>query len=251
MECRDAQFYLRLRRHTGDELGPDVTVPLDNHLAVCATCAADNRAASSFDRALCSAMKAVSVPAGLRERLFAHVAGKQGTIRRHKMYRAAGALVAALLLVGIGLGWFSNTRPKPDAFELVENLDEQWRDPELSTGRWLAKHKLPNTLPQPLNYNRPFNYRLHVNHAFEEIKGRQVPVVVFRSPDGDIAKVYIFRNDGTFDLKALREEQLSNAHAEKMDGEGEHRGFTYVFVYTGRDLTPFLARTNTGGSATT
>src|SRR5438552_9047844 len=98
MECRDAQFYLRMRRHAADELGPDVTAALNDHLAVCPACAADARAAASFDRAIASAMRAVPVPSGLRERLVSHTASKQGAILRRKAYRTGAALAAALLL---------------------------------------------------------------------------------------------------------------------------------------------------------
>ncbi|MCI0699554.1 MAG: hypothetical protein L0241_00515 [Planctomycetia bacterium] len=232
MECRDAQFYLRLRKQTGDELGPDVTAALEGHLAGCSACALDSQRAMAFDRALGSAMKAVPVPPGLRERLISHVSGKQGTIRRRQAYRFGGALVAALLLVGIGLGWFSNTRPKVDGNEIVADLHDQWGFPQKSTEEWLAAQKLPNTLPLP------FDYTLFVNKGFEDLKGkgRYVPVVVFRSREGEIAKVYIFRADGPFDLKTLQAWEFSNARSEIH----QHHGFTYVVAYTGRDLQPFL-----------
>ncbi len=38
MECRDAQFQLRLRRPGPDDLGPEVTAALDRHLAGCPHC---------------------------------------------------------------------------------------------------------------------------------------------------------------------------------------------------------------------
>src|SRR5262245_25968686 len=107
MECRDAQFYLRLRRHAADELGADVTGALEAHVAGCPTCAADARAALSFDRAVASAMKAVPVPSGLREKLFTQASAKQGAVLRRKLYRGAAALAAVLLLGGIALGVFS------------------------------------------------------------------------------------------------------------------------------------------------
>ena len=86
MECRDAQFYLRLRRHAIDELGPDASAALNGHLTGCPLCAADARGAASFDRAMGSAMRAVPLPGGLHERLVRHVATKQGAILRHKAY---------------------------------------------------------------------------------------------------------------------------------------------------------------------
>ncbi|QJW92838.1 hypothetical protein [Frigoriglobus tundricola] len=89
MDCRDAQFYLRLRRHAADELGADVTAPLDAHLAGCPACAADGRAAASFDRVMASAMRAVPVPADLHDRIVRHIASKQGAILRRRAIAAA------------------------------------------------------------------------------------------------------------------------------------------------------------------
>jgi hypothetical protein len=240
MECRDAQFYLRLRKHAGDELGPEVAAALDGHLAVCAACAAEARAAASFDRALASAMRAVPIPAGLRERLVSHVAGQQGGILRRRMYRASAAVAAALLLVGIGLGVFSSSRPKPDTGEWVRIEEDRYNNPEATTRRWLAAQKLPDTLPLP------FDYDLFVTFGKEDFQGKDVPVIVFRSPSGPgFAKVYIFREDGLTDTSRLRDAYASRTQARVFNGEGAARNVKYVVVFTGLDLQPFLR--NAGG----
>src|SRR3954453_23761537 len=123
MECRDAQFYLRLRRHAADELGADVTAALDGHCATCGACSADSRAAAQFDRAVASAMKAVPVPAGLRERLITQAARAQGAALRQKAYRVGGLVAAGMLLVGLGISVFSTTRPTFDTKKLVQTED--------------------------------------------------------------------------------------------------------------------------------
>lgn len=241
MDCRDAQFYLRMRRHAADELGPDVSAPLNDHLAGCPACAADARALESFDRALASAMVRVPVPSGLRDRLVAHVASKQGTLLRQRAYKAAGLVTAALLLIGIGVGIFSNTRPKLDADELVRINGEQYADPEGSTQKWLAAQKLPDRLPLP------FDYDLLAYRGHEDVQGRRVPVVVFRSRHGSgFAKVYVFAPDTRFDLKGVTEANDSHARAELPFVKQDARGaFTYVYVHTGgpNGLEQFL-RTN-------
>src|SRR5688572_30287303 len=111
MECRDAQFYLRLRRHAADELGADVTAPLNNHLATCEACSIDARAATQFDRAVATAMKSVPVPSGLRERLITQAARAQGAALRVKAYRVGALVAAAMVLVGIGFSLLSKARP--------------------------------------------------------------------------------------------------------------------------------------------
>jgi hypothetical protein len=246
MECRDAQFYLRLRRHAADELGPDVTAPLEGHLATCPACAADARAAESFDRAMSSAMRAVPVPGGLRDKLIAHVAARQGALLRRKLYRTATAAAAAVVLMLLGLGVFSSTRPRVDSEEFVRKADEQMSDRKTSTEKWLAAHKLPDRLPLP------FDYDLLVHHGVEHISGNDVPVVVFRSPsDSGFAKVYIFREDGRFDLKGIQDAQASRAAAQVIIGQDRFRGATYLIVYTGgpNGLQQFLTTRHGGMGA--
>ncbi len=249
MECRDAQFYLRMRRHAADELGPDVTAPLDAHLATCPACAADARELMSFDRAVASTMVNVPIPSGLRARLIASGAEKQGTALRRKAYRAVAALAASLLFAGLALGVFTNTRPKPNNDELVALNDRLLSDPQQSTKEWLAAQKLPNELPLP------FDYTLLVSLGYEKVNGRDVPVIVFRSPHPDpanlgepagFAKVYLFPHDGRFDLKNLQESQASLTRAQVYVGRDAYRGVTYVFVHTGRDLQKFFRTGNVG-----
>ncbi|HEY1191480.1 MAG TPA: hypothetical protein VGE74_27845 [Gemmata sp.] len=237
MDCRDAQFYLRIRHRGADELGPDVTAPLNQHLDTCPVCAADARALGSFDRALGSAMVRVAVPAGLRDRLVSHVATKQTALFRRKVYRGAGAVVAALLLIGIGIGVFTNTRPKLDPDELARINGEQYADAEAATQKWLAEQKLPDRLPLPFDYDL-FAFRGH-----ESLKGQDVPVIVFHSRHGKgFAKVYLFPHDGRFDLKGAQEAINSHARAEVFTKQWARGSVTYVFVYPiGPDgLRPFL-----------
>lgn len=246
MECRDAQFYLRLKRHaaqnaaSGDELGPDVSALLDSHLATCPACATDARTASSFDRMMASAMRAVPIPSGLHEHLVAHVAAKQGAILRGKLYRGATAAAAALVLLFLGLGVFSSTRPKIDTNAIASNLESQVGDPDDSTREWLAAQKLPDRLPLSFDYN------LLVFRDIVKVEGRDVPVMVFRSPnanDNGRALVYIIRENGRFDLKGIQDAQNSHITARVIVGQDQFRGVTYVVLYTGgpHGLEQFLA----------
>jgi hypothetical protein len=244
MECRDAQFYLRLRRHAADELGAEVTGALEGHLAVCPACAADARAAFSFDRAVATAMTAVPVPTSLRERLITRAAAKQGALLRRKLYRIGTACAAALVLLALGFGVFSSVRPTLDTDKLVLQADEQVSAPEESVRSWLAQQKLPNVLPAPFDQ---FDYTQLAGFGTAEVQGKSVPVITFRNDTG-FAKVYLFRDTGPFDLKEVRDAQSSRASALIVRGQGLSRGTTYVCVYTGHDLKPFL-RTRNGGQA--
>lgn len=249
MLCRDAQFYLRLRRPAGDELGPDATAELDRHLAACPACTADARAAAAFDRAVATAMRAVPVPLGLRDKLLAQVAAHRGGVIRRKMYRVAALAASLFLATGLAFGVFSATRPTIDTNDLVMKADEEFQEPDEAIRRWLVDRKLPDRLPLP------FNADLLVLHGSERIQGKDVPVVVFRHPGAvndphftrGFAKVYIFRNDGTFDLKGLQDAHASHTAAKVI--RDQPHGVTYVIVHTmhppadpgdNNPLAPFL-----------
>lgn len=243
MECRDAQFYLRLKRHTGapggraDELGADVSAALDAHCAGCPACAADARAAAALDRALGAAVTAVPVPAGLRAKLHAAAAAQAAAAWRARAYRGGVLAAAAAVLVALGLGAYSRSRPVVDTDALASAEDQRFHDPEGATQEFLKAQGLPTRLPLP------FDYGLHVANGFEQIGGRSVPVVTFRGPtpaDRGLAKVYVFAADGRFDLRQLREAQVSGSRVQVVPGEGAARGVTYVILHHGQNLNPFL-----------
>ena len=177
---------------------------------------------------MATAMRAVPLPGGLHERLVRHVSAKQGAILRHKAYRVGGLVAAALLVACIGLGLFSTTRPSINPDDYAQRADEQVKDPEGTTQKWLADQKLPDRLPLD------FDYDLLVFKGFERVNEKYVPVVVFRAPEGSgFAKVYAFAADGKFDQKDIRDASASHALAEVVIGQDKFRGATYVIVRTG------------------
>src|SRR5262245_47334821 len=208
MQCRDAQFYLRLRRHAGDELGADATADLDRHLATCPACAADARAAASFDAAVASAMRSVPVPAGLREKLLTQAAAYRGGVIRRKLYRYGAAAASLFLALGLAFGLFAS-RPKLDTQALVMAADADLQNPEEKLRRWLADEKLPPQLPWPLDP------ALLEFTGSERIGGHDVPVAIFhlRNELG-FAKLYVFRH-GSFDTKDVQDAQASLTRAVK------------------------------------
>lgn len=239
MDCRDAQFYLRIRREAVDELGREVTVELERHCADCPVCAAEARSAARFDAAVAVAMRNVPLPPGLRDQLVARLSAQRGAVLRRKAYQFAAAAAAVLLSVGLGYGYFWQARPQADTTALVMDLDTR-SDPERAeetVRRWLLAEQLPDRLPEP------FDFRFYRWHGKEPILGRDVPVVVFSDLSGaEIAKVYAFR-DTVFDLKMLQDAQSSHWQA-KVYPQG--RGVTYVVVFTTPELTPFLRSTRSG-----
>jgi hypothetical protein len=230
MTCRDAQFYLRLRRESADELG-ETAADLDRHLVTCADCAAEARAETSFDRALGTAMRTVAVPVGLRGQLLANLTATRSSLVRQKAVRSVALAASLLLTVGLAFGVFSASRPKLDTTELVLNTDDRLQSSEEATRRWLDEQKLPTSMP------KPFNFDLYLMHGKETVQGRDVPVVVFREPNGPgFAKVYLFSKGGLFDLKGIQDAQASHSRAMVI----ETPAVVYVIVFTGQRLEPFL-----------
>jgi hypothetical protein len=237
MHCRDAQFYLRLRRHAGDELGADVSADLNRHLATCAACGADATSAASFDRAVAGALRAVPVPPGLRDQLLAQASAHHGSVIRHKVYRVTAVAASLFLAVGLTFGLFSG-RPKLDTELVVQQHDDQTQQPEQAIARWLTGLNVPPELP------KPFDPELLVFLGSEQLQGKDVPVAVFqhRTNPREFARVYVLRKGGPLDTRDIRDAGISNTVAEVIDESPRHPGVKYLIVYraTPEGLKPFL-----------
>lgn len=233
MDCRDAQFFLRFRRVGPDELGPAESAALDAHLGGCTRCAADARAAFATDVAFAAAMRDVPIPGGLRDRLVAAAFSRRGVAVRRKVYRFAAVAASLMLAVGLGIAAFTASRPHPDTLALAMQGDAvgDAHAAEATVRQWLGAKRLP-AIPED------FDYHLLLTYGSEEVQGRDVPVVVFRERNGPgFAKVYAFRTT-TFDLKGVREAQSSYCRAKPYPDPVT--GVTYLIVFTGQDLAPFL-----------
>ncbi|MBN9520066.1 hypothetical protein J0H58_16320 [bacterium] len=230
MDCRDAQFYLRLRHPGRDEFEPEVSAALDRHVAGCPACAAADRALGGFDKAVATAMRAVPVPDGLRDRLFADAAARRGVLLRRKTYRLAAAAASVLVVAGLFLGWYSASRPQPDTDALVMAGDELVNPlgGQKTVDQFLKSERLP-ALPEK------FDPTLLVHTGTARVQGRDVPVLVYRTATG-WAKVYAFRST-SFDTKTVRDAQQSHCTARAYPVRD---GVAYVVVFTGIDLNPFL-----------
>lgn len=235
MDCRDAEFYLRLRSPGADEFEPEVTAALTRHLAGCPACAALGRWAGDFDAAVATAMRAVPIPAGLRDRLFTATAVRRGAYLRRRTLRLTAAAATVLVAAGLALGVYSASRPQPDTDDLVRIGDDlsNPRLAEAAVTQFLKAERLP-ALPAEL----AFDYGLYVLAGTEKVQGRDVPVVVFRARTGPgWAKVYAFR-DTAFDLKRVSDAQASHATGKAFPNAAA--GVTYVVVFTGPDLAAFF-----------
>ena len=232
MECRDAQFYLRFRRLGSDDLGPEVSSSLDQHLAACPGCAIDSRATLSVDLAFATAMRDVPIPAGLRNRLVADLSARRGTVQRQRAYRVLAVAASLLLAVGVGFGIASATRPRFDVDRLAQAEEQTAANPRQAVRDWLRAQDLPGDLPLS------FNYQLLVTFGTERVQGRDVPVVVFRAPPHapvngvGYAKLYILPEGDGFKLDQLGDAQNSHCQADVIADPVRFPGVRYVVLRT-------------------
>ncbi|OWK38235.1 DUF3379 family protein [Fimbriiglobus ruber] len=244
MNCETARSLLAFRRPGGPaELAPEDAAALARHCAACPACAALASRDAAFDTAVASAMKAVPVPVGLRDRLVASArTGQAARLRRTVGFRLAfAASVMATGALGYG-GYLKFFLPAPDATEFVKNNENAMDAPENEVALWLSSQSLPPHLPLD------FDYRLFRDRGTEPFQGRDVPVVRFDAPAAngrqDWVKVYILR-DTQFNLRNLKSLQTAEGSLcfAQVDRDPAHPGVAYVYVFTTPTLKPFLKAT--------
>lgn len=111
MDCTSARLLLQHRTVTGLDLDELEREELDAHLTACPLCRAQAADDARFDDHLGRAVRAVPVPAGLRERLLAAVAPARPARRwRKPLAWGAGAAAAACLAL-VACAWYFGRGP--------------------------------------------------------------------------------------------------------------------------------------------
>jgi hypothetical protein len=241
MDCSACRQLAAFRRSGGPaELAPEDVAALDRHLAGCPACAALLVRQDVFDGSVSRAMRAVPVPAGLRDRLLADALARRGAEWRQSLGKGATALgIAVVGLVVCWSGYLNFLRPAFDTVAVSDQFAAASETPEAAEADvrgWLAREGLPPDLPPALD----FDYRYHQFHGYEEIDGRKVPVVLFAQPGTgrlDTARVYVVRS-GQFDQYELQATQNSFCSVKVFqDGSS---AIAYVVLYTSATLDSFL-----------
>jgi hypothetical protein len=240
MDCPSARLLLAYRRPGGPaELAPDDAAALDRHLAECPACAAAAHRQAGFDAALGSAMRAVTAPVGLRDRLITDALARSGAIWRRTVYQYATAasilLMTALTTAGIGLA----LRPAFDTDRVANEYATRYEVPEPSVRDFLGRADVPTTLPYD------FNFALLDGVGYDRIDGRMVPWVQFRLPPRqgdhrpDTARVLIVRKS-RFKLDPDQFRNTQNSFFNVLAIPDDGRGVGYVILFTTPALDPFL-----------
>jgi hypothetical protein len=209
---------------------------LDQHLAECPDCARQARAERAADTQLAAAMRAVAVPAGLRDRLLSRLATDRAEQRRASLRRRArwAAAAAAVLILSVGVFWQARHPRKLNVEQAAFEFFEKRANPSPESVRvWFQERHFAVVPPAE------FNYRLLAHYDLGEVQGERVPLLLFTHGQ-DQALVYLL-SGRQFDLKALSAtaDPGSSCKMELRFVNDEHDA--YLIFYTGDSLDKFLA----------
>lgn len=212
------------------DLTAEDAASLDAHLGGCAACSAAARREVAVDAKLASAMTAVPVPAGFRDRLVRSAEGVQRAAWRRRVAASAGwtAVAAALLLGFAGYSWW--TKPILDSYAAANEFDRQFEYASADVPEWLKGRGLPEQLPFD------FDLRLPAFTGTGTLHGRDLPVLTLVNGP-HVARVFIAR-ESQFHLKSdkLIDAQTSRGKVTV----ARQGGFVYVVLYTSDTLDVFL-----------
>src|SRR5437899_263959 len=124
MDCRTARQLLDFARPRRPELDAAELEELEAHLADCPDCGPLAQAERQIDSRLGQAMRAVSVPEDLRNRLLTRLGSERTRqTRKRRRWLAVPAAAAALLLV-TWIGW--KLLEKPLQIDIYRLADEHY-----------------------------------------------------------------------------------------------------------------------------
>ena len=229
---------LEFARPRSGELPPSDADALESHLAGCIECDAQARADRAADARIAQAMRAVSLPAGLRDRILDRLATEQTNQQSRRLAWTARLAVAAavvLLAVGFGITWFGS-RPQP--------LDlEQLHAQGFARSTSPQREKVEGWFKEDFNLNTvapsAFNYAYLKDFGLASCQGQRVPSMYFARGETE-AHVYVISKD-QFDLKALSESEPIESGGFHVEVHRDDPDHAFVVFYKGDSLRPLLS----------
>jgi hypothetical protein len=233
MTCDTARTLLLFYRPgASDDLAAEDLAALETHLKICSACNSIAKRQIQEDAAIGRAVHNVPIPAGLRERLHAHVAAEASRLWR-QTWAMRGVAAAAIIVAALtGWGVHFATRPSLDTVRLALNTEEAFGNPEATLRNWFATEGIPSSLPEDLDFGQLTFY------GYAGLQGERVPVLELRNQTG-FARIYVLR-PRQFKVKDAPEAQ-SSLVTVRLYRDSPAVGWTVVIVHpTGVGLRPFL-----------
>ncbi len=224
MNCQHLQQMLAFVDRKSEELDAAERDAVKQHLEKCPDCAELAQAERQADQALGPLLRDVVVPAGLKQKVMNRLTAERGS----SPWKWGGAVLAAVLLVGLGTAWYVQSLPNVSMSEVqaYPHLGAGWDKEKLED--YFAERGLRVVAPSDFDYD-------HL---------RQIEIVRF---DGKhpVAKLSLHRDLGgdqraeasvlIFPQRQFRTDSLP---AERFHGATNililHKNdFTYVIYYRG------------------
>lgn len=245
MDCKTARLLLEFARPRLPELESAEAAALEVHLGDCPDCAALARAGQLADTAIASAMVAVPVPEGLRERVLARLESERARPARARPRFNARVLTAAaviLLATALGFSLFASRRPTLYLDDPLAMALEVPTTPEAVEAWFAANHGIRTAAPTG------FNCAWLVSCAIGEIEGKQVPVLVFVRQQAHV-RVYIL-SSRQFDIAGSLEQPpfSTGGYTVEIRAHPTNPRYAYLIVYKGGALDLFLLGTERGAT---
>jgi hypothetical protein len=252
MDCNTARLLLCFTGRPPGELDKGEGAELEAHLASCPDCAALAVAEHRLDAHVGRAVRDVPVPEGLGAALLTRLGAERDAFYRRLLVRAAG--IAALLVVTVGACWYYLGRPTTvQVEEILAVGGEQIEAPPAEVEAWLQRVGGSRLSAPP-----QFEYAFLVAHGIDQLKGHDVPFLLFVRPSeqggGALwARVYVM-GDRAFNLDDLPEQSVGlsgKAGTQAVvlrNADNEH--VAYVVIFTGMDLNLFFKPGQSGGVLT-
>ena len=224
MNCNTARSLLPYSRVPG-ELAPDDAAELSRHLTACSACAALALHEEEFDRSVSRAMKAVVVPADLRERIGTRLAQETGRIWRRNLLRGVATAAAVLLVVSLGLGWWnSKSAFLPEQF--IQDADHNYilvvNGSRESADEFFRRNGLRTGLPED------FDYSLVSNLMVVEFAGKNVARLDFQRGAARAVVYVLPKREFRLPRDSSREVAGSQCSVEVVDSSSD---YIFVIVY--------------------
>jgi hypothetical protein len=182
---------LAFARPRGGDLDSAERQLLEAHLASCPACAALAERERQFDERVGQAMRNISIPDGLKNRLLTKLGNERNSVYRLVLVRTC--LKAAIVMIGFGLVWFAvNGGKKPVDLSRYETLALS-KDPNVLLGQLREEANLPN-LQFPNELLNDWDFNLLISQHVELIEGEKVPTLIFQKGDTR-AVVRLWRRD--------------------------------------------------------
>lgn len=231
MDCHDARLLLTLQRREPEQLDAVELEALEAHVELCPGCQTWLQSEARFESALASAIKNVTAPAGLKDKISARLAAS----RPFPVRRWAMAAAAILLLVGAG-GGIVLLQPEPIDPATVPVLYQDGVSPQEVQDYFAS---LGYTMTPPPD----FSYELLRRYKPVKFQGHIVPRLTFqyRLDNGNVvtADVYCLSpRQFSYDNRELPSQSAGQKYEVL---RGDHQ--LYFVDCIGGDIDVFRRRT--------